>query len=454
MSAPQVFVDQPLDPVVQDNLSIDCFIGGRPYHIVDLEVHLTAGSDSNWAKGDVVPDGHDYKPDPGDPLEGESPDQIIIDVDNELMELRDGNEITRIFTGVISNASRVEQGLFEFMAFWPGFNQIQNGSIIVQPPSPLLENLGESDGGGASLSSVSFTNRLQKASDIAEQIGDFVTQDTGFGYSVNLFEEGIDINGTLAGVDTRMNVDGEKVPLVTSGNDDGLLERIIKSTNSVWDVDRYGEFSIGPPAPDGTIPTAVRAHKLRYITDTTAGKQSPAWQSIVVIGDGVVSQDGWGASAQINENPPKFTSPITATGAAASVEEGVLAEPTFQYTNLEIDTAEEAEHVLGKLRDEIKKQRAGGTVTVVGHPEVWPGDAIELPDSRNQPFGLERFAISKVTHRLNNSDGFLTEIEVMGQTDAVQSMFSDEVEFTNDRYDTYFSEEELDRIESGLQSGL
>lgn len=449
------FTDEPLEPVTQDNIDITCEIGGRQYQVVDIEVQLTDGSASNWASGVIVPDGHSILPTANALDTDVQPETIKIDVDNELMEVRDDadEEITRIFTGVISNSSRIKDGAFEFTAFWPGYNEIQNGDIIVSAPPPIPITQG-----GDQLPGVDYSTRRQYIDEIAEQIADYVTEGTEFDSLVNIREDGWDVGGVTYGDNSRVIVSGESVPLVADGNDEGVLERIVKASNSVWEVDRYGNFHIGPPTPAGptpgeSLPTSVTSHKLRYITETSAGIKSPAWGSIVVIGDGVVSKDGWSSSAQVAENPQKFSSPITETDVTEGVKED-LAEPVFEYVNLEISTASEAKHVLEKLREEIKKQRASGEISIVGHPEIWPGDGIELPDSERQPFGLERFAVSKVTHRLNNSDGFLTKIEVMGATNAAESTFSTQVspdDFGGGRYDTDYTDEELDRIKSGQQ---
>jgi hypothetical protein len=427
------FRDNPLDPVVQDNIDIDINIGGRPYFATDIEVVLTDGPESNYAIGSVVPDGHSKRPDEGDPLSGNSdPDVIKIDVDNTLTEERqdtDG-EITRIFTGVISNASRVERGRFEFMAFWPGFNKIQNSTAFFSlPPAEKVRT----DYNGRQYAGPSFEERSQYAKTLAEEVAKTIVSDTGFPHRIFLREGGWDINGTIYGDNQKITMGDNNVPITATSPDEGALERIVNATNSVWEVDRYGRFLIGPPIPNNekygafNVPTQVNSHKLRYITDTSAGKQSPAWRSILVIGDGVVSQDGWSKNALQNAKTAKFSKPVTNENADPADIEDELAEPVFRYTNLEINTASEAEHVLEKLRDDLRKQAGGGTVTVVGHPEVWPGDAIEMPDTPKQPFGLERYAVSKVTHRINNQDGYLTKIEVMGQTNATDSVWSTEV---------------------------
>jgi hypothetical protein len=439
-------IDDPLDPIVQDNIDAIVRIGPPPldernntssnpnqYWIVELEIHLTDGSASNYAMGKIVPRGHNRIPEVRPLNDDRMSDIIHIEVDNQLTEAReDTEEITRVFTGVVSNVSRIEHNLFEFMAFWPGFNEIQNGTLSQSLPAPRTGV--EFKYSNEEVNVTDYGQRQHSARDLAQEIGDIITAPPNeFPYNIYLSEDGFDVNGVNYGANQRVLIRNFDVPLVAESTDEGILQRIVNVTNSVWDVDRYGNFHIGPPIPDNEkfsdidVPTKVKSHKLRYITETSAGKQSPAWRSVRVIGDGVVSQDGWASSALINENIAKYSSPVTEAGETTPDTDD-LAKPVFEYVNEEINTASEAEHVLEKLKEEIRKQAAGGEVTVVGHPEVWPGDAIEMPDTENQPFGLERYRVSKVIHRINNSDGFLTKIEVSGQTNATDAIFSDEVE--------------------------
>lgn len=432
------FQDPPLDPVVRDNIDIEVVIGphptddklivgekpdgGRPYHVTELEVHLTDGVESNYVKGVVVPEGHERKPYEGDP-----PDIITIDANNELRESEDTEfEITRIFTGIISNSSRVRKGSYEFMAFWPGYNELQNGSLPISAPTPQTDSFSY---GGRTYTGIDYNNRSQQASIIARNLAERVTSSDGrFQSTILIGSDGVEIGDQVAGIDTEIKLESTHQPITADDPQTGILERIVKSTNSIWDIDRYGTFQIGPPVPDGNIPTAAKSHKIRYFTDTSAGLRSPAWRSVVVIGDGIVSQDGWQSNAQLSKNSVNFAEPVT---ESLSTQDDILREnlagPTFEYVNMEINTAKEAEHVLAKIRDEIRKQMAGGEVTLVGYPEIWPGDAIKFPNSKNQPYGLEEFRAAKVIHRFNNSDGYITIVKVAGQTNANEVQFSDEI---------------------------
>lgn len=435
--------DDLLSTVTRDNLDISITIGpdsaetfsaerlnsdnfpedGKEYFTTELEVHLSIGSDSNYATGLIVPDGHEDSPSVGDPLGTEEPDIITIDVDNSLSEERPGTngEITRIFTGVISNISKVQDGLYEFTAFWPGFNFIQNGSIEFQQPGV---DTYEATHANAKFAVGDVSGQLRYSGDVASTIVQRMRKQSRFPAGHSIVEGGYDVNGVKYSKDERVKFENNKTALTQEAPNEGVLTSLVNSTNSIWVIDRYGRFWIGPPTPiqdEPQIPTSSSAHKLRYITETSAGKQSPAWQSIIVIGDGVASRDGWESNAQINSNPAKFKSDVV---PKTLVDEEGLAEPVFKYVNLEINTAAEAGNVLEKLRENIKEQQASGEITVVGHPELWPGGSIEMPNSINQPFNNERFTIRKIKHRINNSDGFVTKIEVGGQTNSSEGVFT------------------------------
>ena len=434
------FIDDPLPPVTQDSIDIELRIGpdeaferrsvkgseepkvapteaAREYDIIDAEVELSNITDeTNYIEAIVVGTDHNIPPSEGDPLNrGDRPEVVTLDVKNQLTEAeRDDQEIDRIFTGVVANAARLGDHRFKMTAFWPGFNNIKDGRVITSPPPSISGIVSRSFGTTPDFKITDNSSRKNKISTIIDRVGKRVTRNSIFDYETNLADGGVVVGERPNGEEIRNGFDQEVTRDGFREEIDTVLDDLSLKSESVWNVDRYGDFYFGAIQPD--------AHKLRYMTETSAGKQSPALRSVRVIGDGIVSQDGWGASAQINEDPEEVLGNIS----GESVEDG-LAEPTFEYRNMEINTRKEALHVMDELREEIREQAGGGFIEVIGHPEVWPGDAIELPDAESQPFGLERFGVRRVIHRINNQDGFMTRIECAGLTNGVETLFEQDL---------------------------
>ena len=127
--------------------------------------------------------------------------------------------------------------------------------------------------------------------------------------------------------------------------------------------------------------------------------------------------------------PPKGV-PLTHRNLGSNVEAlDTILEAIGKAEPLQLGG--ELNHPLAS-RERFGLDDGGGHVEVVGHPEVWPGDAIELPDARDQPLGLDRFLVKKVIHRLNSKNGFMTRIECGGVTNAADTVFVSDVDELKD----------------------
>lgn len=427
----EAYSDDPLDSIVQDDIDITVMIGGREYLPIDLEIELTDGAEGNLASGRIAtPASHNKKPRTG--LEEENigndirPEKVEIDIYNDLMNERPGTqEISRVWTGYVSNASRIGNGMFEFRSFWPGHDKIQNASINVDTSSLYNPSVGLTDGdGNVYMPDEDPSEQVKTASFLAKKIGELVTEDTDFDYELNMKPNHVTVGKTPDGEvvrranDIKVDLANIKSFKITKG-EEGILTYLTNKTNSIWDVRRDGTFYIGAPQPT--------AHKLRYLVDMGAGKESPYYLSVQVIGNGIASQKGWPEKNMVNSAPESVGKDLIEDGDPYEVKNAQeeLTKPTFIYRNLEIDTRKEAEDTVQGLVDKIKEQMGSGEIDVIGHPEVWPGDAVELPDAKKQPFANERYKVKRVVHRVNNDDGFLTKIEVGGMTKATETAFTD-----------------------------
>lgn len=479
------YTDEPLDSIVQDNIEVDLRIGGLKYLPIELEIELTDGAEGNYVSGKIAtPPGHNEKPSAGAPQfsggEGSStpavavktgPDLVTIDIDNDLMEERPetSGEIERVWTGIVSNASRIGNGMFEFMSFHPGHHKIQNAAVNIDMSwmeedfDRLLGEDGNIFMSHSELTGNDNSGRFKRASYIAEEIAKVVTEDIDIPgtdpYEINMEPGGVTVgtapNGETIkqGKDIKIDTANIKNFKITKG-EEGLLRYITNQTNSIWDIRRDGSFYIGAPEPEG--------HKLRYIVDTSAGKQSPFYLSVQVIGNNIASQKGWLEKDMVNANHESIGKDLIEDAEPYEIKDAreELAQPTFVYRNLAIQTQTEAETVLEKILEEIRGQMGGGEMEVVGHPEVRPRDAVEMPDAKKQPFANERYGVKRVVHRVNNSDGFLTKIEVGGMTKAGSVVFetpSQNIEYEesslNKPENLFYTHEEMKEMNNSSSGG-
>jgi len=207
---------------------------------------------------------------------------------------------------------------------------------------------------------------------------------------------------------------GYNVPLQfadPSGTAAELLDQIATLTESTYWFDKGGTFIFGPPD--------ISEYNLRYITETTAGITTPPYQSVKVIGTGVASEEGFTATNQITEEPIVKTAalrPADQSEGGFNVEEDVkedaLRDPVYRYKSADLVTDQQVESAVRDLIQKIGEQQKTGEITVVGFPEVTLDDVLVMPDTPSQPMGGEDYSVTKITHRINNSDGFTTKIQV------------------------------------------
>jgi len=96
----------------------------------------------------------------------------------------------------------------------------------------------------------------------------------------------------------------------------------------------------------------------------------------------------------------------------------------YTYKSADLVTDQQVESVANKLINKIGEQQKTGEITMVGFPEVTLDDVLVMPDSDPQPMGGEDYAVTKITHRINNGDGFITKVQVSAPF--VETLFYDE----------------------------
>ena len=198
-----------------------------------------------------------------------------------------------------------------------------------------------------------------------------------------------------------------------------LLDKVANETESTYWFDKRGTFNFGPPQ--------ISEYNVRYITDSTAGITTPPYQSVKVIGTGVASEEGYTATNQIVENPivkKVALEDVDQSAGGYSTREGALRDPVYTYKSADLVTDQQVESVANKLINKIGEQQKTGEITMVGFPEVTLDDVLVMPDSESQPMGGEDYAVTKITHRINNGDGFITKVQVSAPF--VETLFYDE----------------------------
>ena len=175
------------------------------------------------------------------------------------------------------------------------------------------------------------------------------------------------------------------------------LDEVLESWNWWWWCTADNTIWV-----DIDLPT--REVELPYIIETSAGKQTPPWQAVEVIGERVPEGARPGDSTS-GEHVIGKGSEIRATSGNG--------RPVFTEVNREIETEEQAQALADSIFSELLAQQKGGTITALGNPELRPFDIVRLPDH----MGGEAYLASAITHTISDSDGYVMEIECGGLMD-------------------------------------
>lgn len=409
--------------VYRDNIDVDMRIDGDEWNPIDVKVELSKYTSPDYVDFIAVPAPEaELPPDPPNKKEngGLLGTEFTIGVDTDIVSERDLDvEEQRIFTGVLSNLSTAAEGGWEGLAHDPShqaFSAESSGSFYNQQIDISQASGAESLQRGFEIFysveySMSGYNRASGAKISASDLAEFVLDEAPIDeYKIKLSDSGS--GPSRNGEDTDIYLAETNISVSTA------LDRIEKVTDSARWFDIDGVFYIGAPEPD----VDIYKHDLRFITDTTAGMQTPPYQSVRVIGSGVASEEGW---RRTNLNADEKIKKEVDLSESAAV---TLAEPTFEYRNMSLTTQKQIEKTTNRILDELRSQQAKGEVTVVGMPEVRPLDAIVLPNTEQQPMGGKVYGVTKVVHSLNNSDGFSTTIHVSFPMNIQEGLFDTDVQ--------------------------
>jgi hypothetical protein len=436
------------------------------WDVIEMKVEITQVAVPNYVKGKVTPRPETLDdlaelldPDPG---ETDAPDEPVspgslpnngisrlvgsrfrLEANNDLVaipsddeeavprgvtdEVSPEEEDNLLFDGRLANISPIGTNQYEVIAYDPGQQAFniggESGSVINQK----LELTGSSvtgirDPGDAKDNNVTGEHEIP-----ASELVQFIIDEAGIGSKsvVQLSTPGARTDRTLsqaeqAGSEILISFKKSVVPVKEA------LNKVREQTRSEWWFDKDGTFYFGDPA---TLGEGVQTYEVSLIKDTSAGIVTPPYQSVRVIGSGVATTEGWAGNVQIQDEVSKIVQEVNVglPQSSGSQSELVLEldpdrlfEPTFKYINAELSTAESVQNTALKIADELIKQQASGKVTLVGFPEIQPFDGLLMPNTEEQPMGGQLYDVYAVRHKLNASDGFVTEIEVAGPNPALR----------------------------------
>lgn len=429
------------------------------WDVIEMEVEITQVAMPNYVKGKVTPqpqftgDLNDIlNPDAG---ETDAPDEptasgnlpnngisklvgsrFRLEVDNDLVPVPSDDDQTTVrgtttevspeeednllFDGRLANISPIGTNLYEVIAYDPGQQAFnigeESGSVVNQK----LELTGSSVTGIREPEASADNNEPGEHEIPATELVEFIVDAAGIGQKsvirLNTVDSIADFQQVSRGgsLETLINFKKSVVPVKDA------LNKVREETNSEWWFDKDGTFYFGDPAILGG---GVETYEVSLIKDTSAGITTPPYQSVRVIGSGVATTEGWAGNSKIQDDEEKIVQEANIgfpeSGGSQSeviieLDPDELFEPTFKYINAELSTDEAVQNTVLKVAGELIKQQASGKVTLVGFPEVQPFDGILMPNTEEQPMGGQLYEVYAVRHKLNASDGFVTEIEVAG----------------------------------------
>lgn len=421
--------------IINDNVQVELTIGGDEWLVSEAIVERSRMDTPDYVDMIIIPQPEETAPNLPTPISDLIGSSFRLEADNELISNRDtdAEEDNLLFSGNLANISPTGETSYEAIAYDPSQQafaetegdggSIMNQTVRVGAPK-FSYNAMFTGSSGVTYQPVSI-----KASELLDRIVDTLNLDD---VDIQLSETGQVISGDggiySAGFDTTIEFDKYRVSVKDA------LQKAKEWTKSEWWFDKEGTFHFGVPEPS--------KHALRYITDASAGKVTPPYQSIRVIGSGSASQEGRARTSMNIEDKIVFEAELAidedkrGQTVPNKNPSGELPEPTFEYRNLEISNDAQAENVIDKIAEELIEQEASGTVTVVGFPEVVPLDGIVMPQadnpdaenySPNQPMGGATYNVYKVTHFLNSEDGFITQIEVAGVSGVTKTVLPAEL---------------------------
>ena len=425
--------------MVTDTINAELIIGERLFFVINAKVVHSNYKSSNYAEIKCYPKPDVELPEDVTTLRGKT---ASITVDTTLSEKRnvirendpDGDpriEVdNRLFEGNVARIYNAGDGSIDVVLFDPGQSLFESFSAQSSNASGTNSEQTQSSIQNAKITlpspqseDVDNDQRIEiKAKEavelVLEKIG--ITERT-----IELTDGGKEftVNGeTFVGAYNR-NLSFDKA----EWNAHNLLVEIENRTESTFLFEKDGTFKFGTPN--------IKRHKLFFVTETTAGIKSPPYQSVKVVGTGILSDsadienpavitedkivkkfaleddsvaDGGPTDFEQDQLASQRVGGVTESTESDGIVSGITKEPVYTYKSADLVTDAQVQSAARSIIRKIKEQQKGGEITVIGYPEITLNDSIIMPEE----FGGEAYAATKITHRINSSDGFITKINV------------------------------------------
>jgi hypothetical protein len=171
---------------------------------------------------------------------------------------------------------------------------------------------------------------------------------------------------------------------------DAVVEKLTKLAGKVWYINVDNVLVVTEASLVG------ESRELDRLIEASAGKRSPAYQSVEVTGSTPVSRRGRGSRHLIASQP------VIATAGSG--------EPVFRFVDDDINSQRQAQNVADTLFRRLQKQQRGGFVVVLARSDIRPFDRVVMPPRR----GGEEYLVEAVKHTVDDKTGYLTRLELGG----------------------------------------
>ena len=175
-----------------------------------------------------------------------------------------------------------------------------------------------------------------------------------------------------------------------SANGDAAVEKLTKLAGKVWYVSVENTLIVTDASSVG------ESKQLDRIIDASAGKRSPAYQSVKVIGNTPTSRKGRQSRQLVSSQP------VSATAGSG--------DPVYEYEDDDIASSQQAQNVADALLQRLRKQQRGGFVEVLARSDIRPFDTVVMPPSR----GGAEYLVEAVKHTVDAKNGYLTRLQLGG----------------------------------------